>query len=443
MFLKCGLFERIGRNSPCPPGVCHRLHRIETGMVTRLAPALLMAALLPAAARAQTSDILFGGWSWRSREPGSRPAGLAGAYVAVADSVRTAAINPAGLALIPRIEVSASIGPRWGGLAKRLQRREKDAAPVRPTEAALPVPCPPARRARPWALALYADQPEVQSVSVEVVHGPGLSELGLLEGSAEELGAGAAKGLTPWLDVGATLAWRHLRLDGTSRVVDLLGREQERVTMGGDANKARAIVGALASFGPRSSPTDFRLGVSYQWDLLHWSVDRTRIDRVAGTAGDPERLRIVEPPTLSAGAAWRISDTWLVAGQLDYTWFDRIERQLEGRGGRFIIRDRLEPRAAVEMTRPAPIGGTYKVRMGVRREVSGRAAFEGSDAVLRQAFRGTPAAFRASVGISFLAEFYERGVRLDFDLSQVVLQRQSSLSAAGTRRLAIGITGRL
>jgi hypothetical protein len=288
------------------------------------------------------------------------------------------------------------------------------------------------------------EQADVQRSSIEVVHGPGLAQRAQLEVSTEEAGAGVAKGLTPWLDLGVGLGWRHLRLDGEGVFVNVQDHEQQRVTVAGDSNKARAVVGALATFGPRSSPTDFRLGLAYQWDLLGWSVERTLIDRVAGTAGLPERVRILEPPVLSAGFAWRVSDVWLVAGQLDYTWFDRVEEQLNGSGGGgFTIKDRLEPRAALEMTRPSPFGGYYKVRLGVRRELSGRAAFEGSDLALQQAFRDTPAAFRAAVGFSFLAEFYERGVRLDIDLSQVVLQRQTTLSAAGTRRLSIGLTGRL
>jgi hypothetical protein len=107
--------------------------------------------------------------------------------------------------------------------------------------------------------------------------------------------------------------------------------------------------------------------------------------------------------------------------------------------GRFAF----EPRGAIEMTRSSPIGGYYKVRAGLRREIPGRVAYEGDDPVLRQAFLGSPAAFRGSVGASLLAEFYEKALRLDVDLSQVVLQRRSSLSAAGTRRLSIGLTGRL
>lgn len=406
---------------------------------------VVLAVLAPAAAQAQTSDIFFGGWSWRSREPGSRPAGLAGTYVALADGVRTTAINPAGLALIPRVEGAAGTGPLWAGVAKRLQDRTP-AVPVRPTEAAAPVPCPEPRRARPWAVAIYAEQSETQRNALEVVHSAGLGEAATLEGTTEELGGGVAKGLTPWLDVGATLALRHVRFDARTVVSDALGVEQRRLSLSGDANKARAIVGALASFGPSWSPTAVRVGISYQWDLLGWSVERTLVDRARGVAGEPTLVGILEPPVLSGGFAWRLSDTWLVAGQLDYTWYDRVARAIEATaspGDRFRVGDHFEPRGAIEFTQPSPIGGYYKLRVGVRREISGRVAYEGSDPVLRQAFRGSPAAFRGSVGASFLAEFYEKAVRLDIDLSQVVLQRQSSLSAAGSRRLSVGLTGRL
>jgi hypothetical protein len=414
-------------------------------MLHRRALLLFACSLVPAAAAGQTSDIFFGGWSWRVRDPGSRPAGLAGAYVAVADGVRTTPINPAGLALIPKLEGALATGPLWIGLARRWQQ-PTPTPPSRPTEAAASVPCPPPRRARPLALALYAEQSETTSNALEVVRGPGISETAALQATTEELGGGLAKGLFPWLDVGATIAWRHLRMDGRSVVTDALEHEQQRVTLAGDSNKARAIVGALASFGPAWSPTAFRLGLTYQWDLMDWSVERTVFDRAQGTAGEPGTVTIEEPPVLSAGLAWRLSDTWLIAGQLDYTWYDRIARataQSAGPGHPFTSADRFEPRGAIEMTRPSPVGGYYKLRAGVRRELSGRVAYEGDDPVLRQAFRGAPAAFRGSAGFSFLAEFYEKAFRLDLDLSQVVLQRSSTLSAAGTRRVSFSLTARL
>jgi hypothetical protein len=179
---------------------------------------------------------------------------------------------------------------------------------------------------------------------------------------------------------------------------------------------------------------------------MEWSVERGVVDRARGVAEAPAQTGVIEPPVLSAGIAWRVSDNWLVAGQLDYTWFDRVAKataRVAPPGSRFAVRDHFEPRAAIEMTRTSPIGGYYKVRAGLRREIPGRVAYEGQDPVLRQAFLGSPAAFRGSVGASLLAEFYEKAVRLDVDLSQVVLERRSSLSAAGTRRLSISLTGRL
>lgn len=406
---------------------------------------MVVCGLLPAAAGAQTSDTFFGGWSWRVREPGSRPAGLAGTYVAVADGVRTTPINPAGLALIPKVEAALGTGPFWIGVARRSQHPSQ-APPSRPTDTTSSVPCPPPRRARPLALALYVEQSETMGNALEVVRGPGTGETAALEATTEELGGGLAKGLFPWLDVGATIAWRHLRMDGRSVVTDALENEQQRVTLAGDSNKARAIVGALASFGPTWSPTAVRLGVSYQWDLMDWQIERRAFDRANGVAGEPAPVTIMEPPVLSAGVAWRFSDTWLIAGQLDYTWYDRVAHataQAAGPGQPFSTHDHFEPRGAIEMMRPSPIGGYYKLRVGIRRESSGRVTYEGDDPVLHQAFTGAPSAFRGSAGFSFLAEFYEKAFRIDLDLSQVVLQRSSTLSAAGTRRLSFGLTARL
>jgi hypothetical protein len=292
---------------------------------------------------------------------------------------------------------------------------------------------------------VYAEQAERQLGAIDVVRGPGVGERAGLESTTEEVGAALAKGLAPWLDVGVAVAWRHVRLDGSAVTSDPLGRELQRVTVAGDANKARVTGGLLASFGPGWSPTAFRIGLAYQQDIVSWSVDRSVTDREAGVITRPSRIAIVEPPVASAGIAWRISDVWLVSGQLDYVWYDRVVRAIERArpGEPFALEARFEPRAAIEMTRPSPIGGYYKVRLGARRETSGRLAYTGADPALVQAFVGSPPAFRASGGVSLLAEFYERAVRLDADLSQVVLDRRSTLSNAGTRRFAIALTARL
>jgi hypothetical protein len=417
----------------------------------------MMAAPSPAPAGAQTTDILFGGWSWRARDPGSRPAGLGGAYVAVADSIRTASVNPAGVALVPKAELAAATSALWAGIGFSLRPRVAATGPsaptqpvvTRPTQPGAPVPCAPARRSRPWAVALFAEQAIAQDNAVEAVRGPGLSESGRLSSSVEEIGLTVARGLTPWLNLGATLTWSHVRLEGQSAVADLAGDEQSHVTLGGDANKARGIAAALATFGPESDPTAFRLGVAYHHDLLGWSVERTAIDRVRGVVtGGPRTIDIEEPPVLAAGAAWRVSDTWLLSGELDYIWYDRVKRALARNtdtpaAGPFRLQNGVEPRFGIEMTRPSPTGGYFKLRAGVRRETSGRLEYTGTDPVLVQAFAAPPAAFRAAAGASLLGEFYENAFRFDVDISQVVVERLTSVRAAGRRRLSIGLTVRM
>jgi hypothetical protein len=422
-----------------------------------------VAAFLPAAGRAQTSDILFGGWSWRSRDPGSRPAGLGGAYVAVADSIRTATVNPAGIALIPRAELALGTANLWAGAGFSLRRTAKPTGPVGPTPTApagpvpvrptqpgagVVVPCAPPRLTRPLAVALFGEQAVTQDNQVDVVRGPGRSETGLLSSTAEEAGFSLARGLTPWLDLGVTVSWRHVRLEGESAVLDLDGDELSHITIGGDSNKARGIAGLLATFGPASDPTAFRLGVAYHQDLVAWKVERTEIDRVGGVVTGPRTIDIEEPPVLAAGAALRLSDIWLFTGEVDYIWYERVTRSLErntdaATAAPFRLGNRLEPRLGIEMTRPSPTGGYFKVRAGIRRETPGRLAYDGPDPTLRQAFGESGDAFRAGAGASLLGEFYENGFRFDVDISQVVVERLTSVRAAGRRRISFGLTVRM
>ena len=427
--------------------------------------AMLVAAFAAPPAGAQTTDVLFGGWSWRSRDVGSRPAGLGGAYVAVADSIRTATVNPAGVALIPRAELSISSANLWAGAGLSLRRTHKPAdAPPRPTPAAPPggpvptrptqpgagvvVPCAPPRLTRPFAIAIFGEQAVSQDNEVAVVRGPGLSESGTLSSTAEEVGLSLARGLAPWLNLGATVSWRHVRIEGDSTILNLAGDELSRVTIGGDSSKARGIAGLLATFGPSSDPTAFRLGLAYHQDLVAWKVERTAIDRVGGVVTGPRTIDIEEAPLLAVGAAWRVSDTWLFTGELDYIWYERVTRSLErnldeAAAAPFRLDNRFEPRLGIEMTRPSPTGGYFKVRAGVRRETAGRLAYEGTDPALQQAFGESGDAFRAGAGVSLLGEFYENGFRLDIDISQVVVERLTSVRAAGQRRISFGLTVRM
>ena len=398
----------------------------------------------------QTTDVFFGGWSFRPREEGSRPAGLGGAYVAVADGVRTVTSNPAGLALVPQSELAAGTADLWGGVAYSLKRPQAmvPAAPTagRPTEPGAPLPCPPARPARPFVVAVYAERSLAQQQSFSVVRAPGVVEAGELSATSERLGASVGKGLTRWLQVGATVEWRHLRMVGGS--VASAGREPLRqVTLGGDTNKPRVIVGALATFGRAFSPTALRLGVSYRSDLWDWSVERSAVDVVAGRITDEPRLvRVSEPAVFSVGVAWRASDTWLLAAQADHIAYPAVAAALADNDGAppdFRLRSGWEPRAGLEMSGIFPLGGYFKLRAGMRGETSGRFEYLGDDIGLRQAFRSSDLAFRGAVGASLLAEFYEKAVRFDVDMSQIVAEPRSTISAAGDRRVSFGITVRM
>jgi hypothetical protein len=252
----------------------------------------------------------------------------------------------------------------------------------------------------------------------------------------------------PWLDFGMTVTWSHVRLEGQSAVTNLAGDELSRIIIGGDSNKGRGIVGLLATFGPASDPTAFRIGAAYHRDLFGWSVERTEIDRVAGLVSGPRTIDVEEPPVLAAGAALRLSDTWLFSGEVDYIWYDQVRRTLErntdaATASGFRLRNQLEPRLGIELTRPSPTGGYLKLRAGIRRETAGRLGYGGTDTALRQVFGEAASAVRAGAGASLLGEFYENGFRFDIDISQVVVERLTSVRAAGRRRLSFGVTVRM
>lgn len=408
---------------------------------------VLSAASGASRTEAQTADVAFGGWSWRPREVGARPSGLGGAFVAVADDARAAVTNPAGVALVPNVEFGLGVGERWGSVAAALRGRTLPVSGAPADAAAEPRPCPPGPQPRPWAVAFFVQQSLRHDSRLEVVSGPALVQEGVLSADREQVGIAVARGLTHWLNLGLNVSWRHLRMEGGTRLRDGAGTELQRVTLEGDANKARAVLGALATFGPPWSPTAFRVGVALERDLSAWTVGRREVDVTAGTVAPPARVRIEEPPLLSGGVAWRLSDTWLVTGQLDYIWYTDVVGTLRHNGAAeaelFRLADGWEPRFGLEYTRPSPIGGYLKVRGGIRRETAGRLRYEGTELARTQAFPDVGAAFRGSTGLSLLAEFYARAARFDLDLSQVVVATTSSLSAAGTRRFSFNVTVRL
>ena len=81
--------------------------------VGRAVPTAVLGLVVLSPAAAQTPDPIFAGYRFAPEDVGSRPAGLGGAFVAVADETKAAVVNPAGLTLIPITEVALSSGERW------------------------------------------------------------------------------------------------------------------------------------------------------------------------------------------------------------------------------------------------------------------------------------------------------------------------------------------
>ena len=68
---------------------------------------------------AQSNDHIFRSWRWVEDVPAPRAAGLGGAFVAVADDSSATFLNPAGLTLLPKTEVSArSLESRVGSIRR-------------------------------------------------------------------------------------------------------------------------------------------------------------------------------------------------------------------------------------------------------------------------------------------------------------------------------------
>src|SRR5260370_22076818 len=67
----------------------------------------------------QTNDEFYRSWLWTEEVTAPRAAGLGGAYVALADDSGAAQLNPAGLTLLPKTEITGGILWRGPGVLGR------------------------------------------------------------------------------------------------------------------------------------------------------------------------------------------------------------------------------------------------------------------------------------------------------------------------------------
>jgi hypothetical protein len=360
-------------------------NELPARIVTLAAVILLQAA----SSRAQTDDPVFAQWRFSPEPLGSRPAGLGGAFVAVADDVKAAAANPAGIALLPAREANASSLRSWAGLGGGWRRRLR--------------------------FAVYGWDAGAQTLSrlprSQAEGGPRLTPLegaGGRTSSLTEFGAAVATTPVRGLHIGVSGAWTRMRWrgDGAAAAADSpasLASSRVRWSAGMLLDLLRGRWRPLSSL---------RLGLSIQpgidWDLHGGDV--------AGGAS----FALRRPTVAAVGLAWRPAPHWLVSVEADQIRYREVvsalRRNVGARADGFALSDRVEPHAGIEFAAPLSCGcGNIRLRAGVRGRSPGRLHYSGNDPERREAFPGEPWRAAASLGVSFVGEYLDRAVRLDLD----------------------------
>lgn len=338
----------------------------------------------PVSVAAQTDDAVFGGWRSNPLTVGSRPAGLGGAFVALADDGRAAVVNPAGLTQIPLTEITLSSGRPWFSIGRGQGRLH---------------------------LAAYYTKAEQEQASF-------LNEESrlALQASIWEAGAAAAVQALGRVRVGVAVAYQHLRIEeegrgpenGSQPVSSLVGREDGQV---------RTTIGAMVDLIPArvagSSP--LKLGLTFQ-PGVSFMVPRP---------ANPD-VEIRRPRVTSLGLAFRASNAWSLTGQLDFIRYDEVVDALrrnvgETAGRDFVLSNAAEPRLGAEYATPLRCGcGTVKIRAGLHYESPGTLEFQGGDPLLREAFRVRSWRTTVSLGASLFAEHFGNALRFDVDSRDVM-----------------------
>ena len=165
---------------------------------------------------AQTNDPIFADWRWNPDSIGSRPAGMGGAFVAIADSGKSAYVNPAGLTLIPVKELGLSSGRLWMSAAAGGQKLR---------------------------LAAYYTKTRDSRAEWDET-GPRGAANGFLDSSAWEAGLAVGSQPLPRFRVGASVAWNRLSLDGEDARSEVEGQIRG-TTVRGESGHMRLAAGLL------------------------------------------------------------------------------------------------------------------------------------------------------------------------------------------------------
>ena len=326
--------------------------------------ALLVAA--PGLTLAQTNDQFYRSWRWSATQAPARVAGLAGAFVAVADDTAAVVFNPAGLVQLQKTEL-------LGGVLARVSGTTGSSAGDRlRAVTGLGFAGAAGALSSRWRIGGYMVQPQDRRTSLTAFPLPdGTVAAGFLDTQVTEVGGSVAWALTSRLSLGARVTGTHLRLEGAERRT---GPGELNVGSAAGETRVTGSFGGLLTVGRR-----LQIASAANRELPTVSTG-SRIGR--------DNLRILglkslrQPGLLAFGVAYQVSPRLLIVAQADYIRSSEISRELVVRTGPsvssdYTLGDALEPRVGVEAAFPHRTF-SIQVRGGVHSQAPGFLAYRGA-----------------------------------------------------------------
>src|SRR5262245_2766907 len=382
----------------------------------------VLAAAVPTAA--QTNDHVFRSFRWTEEIEAPRAAGLAGAFVAVADDSSATVLNPAGMLQLPKTEIQAALAATASGtlppLGDRLVSRTD---PGFIGGAGL--------IARTLAIGAYLVRGHHGHVVLDSSAPDSPEETGFLNETVTDGGVALAWRPFHRVALGGRLNVRHLALEGLwSKHTGLEIRSQnpEALSVGLNAGSDRITVdgGILVQ-----ATNSLRFGFAHRQGAS-WEVSRLATNPNYKLPLDSRPTEFRCPSVFSGGAAWRLNPQVLVSAQVDYVLYQQLQSNLDIRQGVFertdyVLDNAFEPRLGVELSRR--IGSlSVQLRGGVHSQAPGAVRYVGKILTEELSFPATKRRTIVATGFSVVSRI---GLRLDAAL------RFGEEATAGSLGLAV------
>jgi hypothetical protein len=361
----------------------------------------------------QTNDEFYRSWRWTEEVTAPRAAGLGGAYVALADDSSAAQLNPAGLTLLPKTEITGGILWRGSGALGRDATMPRTGVSLIGGVGLL---------SKTWALGGYLTEPFDERVVLAPSGTSGRLETTVTDG-------GVALGWAPaaQVRVGLRVNMTHVRVEGQWARAN--GSSTSLLV-----GAAAGVTNVTGAAGILVECTDrLRVGASFRQGAS-WDISRTASNPVFGVAVDTGSVyRYRSPSIVSAGASLRAGLRVILTAQLDFVRLSEVRDVFGVRIGAFSVddyalRDALEGRGGIEFSQP--VGRlSVQLRAGAHGASGASLRYIGVDRAEANRFRGSGRMTEWSVGASLVLASGSR-----FDVAVMSDRVRSVASGAATLR---------